>query len=241
MQKHSFNGYIPSKADLRDEGYRFSAAPQAVLPSMVDLRKLCSTIKDQGQRGTCTCEGLGGVMEFGRKPKITMSVLFPYYNSGLAEGDTGDVGREPRDVLKSALHDGVCLSKYWPYSRSIGVKPSTTAYAHASYKIQAYHALAGLQDIKAVLAGGQPVYVGFVVYSSFEGEDVAKTGIMPMPKPGEEVLGGHAVVIVGYDDSRQWLIVRNSWGSKWGVKGYFFMPYTFVTKTNVSDMWSVTL
>jgi C1A family cysteine protease len=243
MQKHSFNGYIPSKADLRDEGYRFSAAPQAVLPSMVDLRKQCSPIRDQGQLGSCTCEALVGLLEFNQKPLVTKSVLFPYYNTRLAEGyPNEDSGCEPRDVFKSAVTDGDCANKYWPYYITrFSRKPSANAYAKAIYHVASYHTLAGLRDIKAVLAGGHPVYIGFTVYSSFEDAGIAKTGIMTMPEKDEEILGGHAVLVVGYDDSQQWLIVRNSWGLNWGVKGYFFMPYTFVTKTNVSDMWSVTL
>jgi len=66
---------------------------------------------------------------------------------------------------------------------------------------------------------------GITVYESFESAAVSKTGKMPMPKPSEKVLGGHAVLAVGYDDAAQRFIVRNSWGKGWGVQGYFTMPY----------------
>jgi C1A family cysteine protease len=237
MQKHTFNGYIASSVDPRDDNFLFSATAGVVIPAAFSVQNLCSPIEDQGQEGTCTCEAACGLLEFNRKPTIKESVLFPYYNSAPGNGDTG---REPRTVLASLLHDGNCLNRYWPYSRKVGVKPSASAYAHATMKISSYHSLTGLSAIKAWIATMKtPAYIGFTVYSSFEDDSVAKTGIMPMPAKDEEVLGGHMVDAVGYDDSKQWLVCRNSWGKSWGAAGYFFMPYKFVTKANVSDMWAV--
>ena len=85
-----------------------------------------------------------------------------------------------------------------------------------------------------------PFIFGFTVYESFEGEDVAKTGIMQMPKDGEQVVGGHAVMAVGYDDVKRVFIVRNSWGPFWGAKGYFYMPFEYLIDSNLSDdFWTV--
>jgi C1A family cysteine protease len=96
--------------------------------------------------------------------------------------------------------------------------------------------------MKGCLASGYPFVFGFTVYESFESQEVAKTGKAPMPKPGEQVLGGHAVVAVGYDDGQQCFIVRNSWGLKWGMKGYFTLPYGYLTDLNLSnDFWSIRL
>jgi C1A family cysteine protease len=87
---------------------------------------------------------------------------------------------------------------------------------------------------------GFPVVFGFTVYESFEGNDVATTGNMPMPASGEKVLGGHAVALVGFNDDRRVFIVRNSWGASWGDQGYFYMPYEFITNPEyASDFWSV--
>jgi C1A family cysteine protease len=47
---------------------------------------------------------------------------------------------------------------------------------------------------------------------------------MPLPKPGEATIGGHAVVAVGYSDPQSHVIVRNSWGPSWGDCGYFYLP-----------------
>jgi C1A family cysteine protease len=83
---------------------------------------------------------------------------------------------------------------------------------------------------------------GFTVYESFESAEVARTGALQMPKPKEGVVGGHAVLAVGYDDKIERFMVRNSWGTSWGKKGYFTMPYTYLLSENLSDdFWTIRL
>jgi C1A family cysteine protease len=94
--------------------------------------------------------------------------------------------------------------------------------------------------MKGCLASGYPFALGFTVYDSFESAEVASTGIVPMPTRSESVLGGHAVLAVGYDDSQQRFLVRNSWGNSWGMQGYFTMPYTYLTSRHLaSDFWVI--
>jgi C1A family cysteine protease len=94
--------------------------------------------------------------------------------------------------------------------------------------------------MKNVLAGNLPFVIGFTVYASFESSSVAATGIVPMPRPREQILGGHAVLVCGYEDSKQLFIVRNSWGTRWGVNGYFYIPYAYFTNPSlVSDLWTI--
>ena len=88
--------------------------------------------------------------------------------------------------------------------------------------------------MKGCLAAGYPFVFGFAVYESFESKEVAQSGVVPMPKPGERVLGGHAVMAVGYDDAQRDFIVRNSWGSGWGQDGYFLMPYHYLHDPNLA-------
>ena len=88
-----------------------------------------------------------------------------------------------------------------------------------------------MYDIRVCLTDGFPFVFGFSVYSSFMEEEVRNTGVMPMPQPGETLLGGHAVMAVGYDEEKELLLVRNSWGKEWGDKGYFRMPYDYIPKT----------
>jgi C1A family cysteine protease len=95
-------------------------------------------------------------------------------------------------------------------------------------------------QLKGCLASGYPIVFGFTVYESFESDAVAKTGQVPLPKPSEKVLGGHAVLAVGYDETQQRFIVRNSWGKNWGLQGYFTMPYSYLTDNNLADdFWTI--
>ena len=95
--------------------------------------------------------------------------------------------------------------------------------------------------MKAALINGTPFVVGILVYSSFETPEVAKTGIVPLPKDTDQLLGGHAVVCVGFDDNKQQFIMRNSWGTAWGDHGHFYLPYSYLSSSTVtSDLWCLT-
>ena len=96
--------------------------------------------------------------------------------------------------------------------------------------------------MKGCLASGYPFVLGFTVYQSFESDTVAQTGHAPMPGPNEQTIGGHAVLAVGYDDSQNWFIIRNSWGTGWGMQGYFTLPYDYLTNDNLADdFWTIRL
>ena len=87
--------------------------------------------------------------------------------------------------------------------------------------------------MKDCLSSGLPFVFGFGVYESFETKEVAETGIMPIPKKNEKLLGGHAIMAVGYNDEKEHFIIRNSWGIDWGDRGYFYMPYSFIQDVNI--------
>lgn len=92
-------------------------------------------------------------------------------------------------------------------------------------------------------ASTEPQFVfGFSVYESFESAEVARTGVANMPGRKETLLGGHAVMAVGYDDKSGRFLVRNSWGARWGQEGCFTMPYEYLLEENLSaDFWTVRL
>ena len=92
-----------------------------------------------------------------------------------------------------------------------------------------------LDEIKSCLASGYPVAFGFVAYPDLESEKVATTGKLPLPAKGEQSIGGHEVLMVGYDDATQLFKVRNSWGPGWGLNGYFLMPYAYATNPNLAS------
>jgi C1A family cysteine protease len=239
-------GWIPDLPDQRDLLYstQVSAIP---LPPRVDLKQLCSPVEDQGNLGSCTANALVGALEFLEmkkwKKQADLSRLFVYYNERVIEDTVDyDAGAMIRDGIKSLAKQGVCLEKTVPYNIDhFKQKPSDAAYKEALlHQIKSYHRVNGLQETLQCLASGYPVVFGFTVYDSFESQEVAKTGIVPMPGRDEQVLGGHAVLAVGYDQASKRITVRNSWGTGWGSGGYCFMPYDyFTTRGLTSDAWTI--
>lgn len=216
----------------------------------VDLRDKCPEVYDQGKLGSCTANAIGFCYEFdemkqNEKEPFIPSRLFIYYNERNMEGHTKeDAGAEIHDGIKSIHLTGVCPETEWPYNiEKFTEKPSPECYETAkNHKTLNYRAIdQTIDQIKAALTSGFPVVFGFVVYSSFESQEVAETGRMPMPKEDEDILGGHAIAAVGFDDKEQVFIIRNSWSSAWGDNGYFYMPYDFIKNPEyASDFWVVT-
>lgn len=234
-------GWIKQKSDSREKVFR---APRnlAVLPSSVDLRGLCPPIYDQGDLGSCTANAIAAAIEFDQMVNhdtvFMPSRLFIYYNERELEGTTSeDSGAEIRDGIKVVNKQGACPESTWPYvARRFAQKPNLLAYDEAlDCEAVQYEALTDLYSMKACLAGGLPFVFGIEVYESFESDAVAKTGVVPMPSLGEQSVGGHAICAVGYDDDKQVFWCRNSWGPDWGVRGYFTLPYAYVTDSSLSD------
>jgi C1A family cysteine protease len=231
--------------DQRDYQYTPTAAK---LPRSVDLRPQMPPVYDQGQLGSCVSNAVAGVSAFlwmKVKNNINPSRLFIYYNGRVIENTIEqDSGLSSRDGIKSVVNNGVCPETEWPYVISkFKNKPTEKCYADAiKHKALKYQSVSQtLTDMKSVLAGGYPIVIGISVYKSFENASVAKTGIVPMPAAKERVLGGHSIVVVGYDNRKRWFIVRNSWGESWGAKGYCYLPYAYLTNPKLSsDFWVIT-
>ena len=234
----------PDIPDQRDYKYK---KVKVALPTKVDLRTQCSPVEDQGQLGSCTANALVGALEFLElKNKVSfsdLSRLFVYYNERLIENTVNsDSGAMIRDGIKTLASQGVCSEPEWPYViTKFKSKPTSKCYTDAlGHKISLYQRLNTLSDMKNCLAAGVPFVFGFTVYDSFESSTVAKTGVVNLPAKTEKVLGGHAVCAVGYDDSTNRFIVRNSWGTSWGQKGYFTIPYDYLANRNLSDdFWQI--
>lgn len=233
--------------DHRDQVYSAPPPPPGGLPAAVDLRGQCPPVYDQGQLGSCTANAIAGAIEFDRKKQnlsdYVPSRLFIYYNERVMEGTVGqDSGAQIRDGIKSVNKIGAPPEGDWAYDiTKFTKKPPTKAYTDAKQDraIQYQRLVPTLAQLQGCLASGFGFVFGFTVYESFESPEVAKTGIMPMPLPTENKVGGHAVMAVGYDDASRRMIVRNSWGPGWGQAGYFTMPYEYITGSNCSDFWTI--
>ncbi|HET9933843.1 MAG TPA: C1 family peptidase, partial [Polyangiaceae bacterium] len=123
-------------------------------------------------------------------------------------------------------------------------KPSNDAYGEAEqYRVLAYSRVPqSLVQMKGCLAAGFPFTVGFSVYESLYDADGEPKAHVPLPGGDDGLLGGHAVLAVGYDDHTQAFKLRNSWGVKAQEKGYFYLPYSYLTNSDLADdFWTIRL
>ena len=251
MMKHTDKGlgWNPDLPDQRDHLYAAPVERLSQLPPSADLRPQCPAIADQKSLGSCTANAIGAAIQFERmkqnlQPDWIPSRLFIYYNERDMEGTvSSDSGAQIRDGIKSVAASGVCPEDEWPYDiAKFADKPSDQSYQDAAaHKAVTYQRVVqNVNQMKGCLADGYPFVIGFTVYESFMSQAVAQSGHAPMPAPGEAVVGGHAVLAVGYDDAQSSFLVRNSWGIGWGTRGYFTLPYAYlVDSTLSSDFWTI--
>ena len=237
---------LPDHRDLKFETFHPTVKTQPV--KVVDLRtsNCTSPVLDQGQLGSCTANASSNALRFLlKKEKLTEwqpSRLYIYWFSRFLEGTTSeDSGCYIRDVMKAIHTYGACDEKLLPYNiNNYRTRPSNSCVRNATPHIKDFKYLSvnnNETSIKNCLTTGFPIVFGIEIYESFESDNVANTGIVPMPDASkEQMLGGHCVTIYGFDDNKKQYIVMNSWGPRWGDKGFFYLPYDYVTRYG-SDLW----
>lgn len=252
MKKTRSFGWKPDKPDFRDRRYK-SIRPKklkvADLPSHITLRKFMPPIIDQGDIGSCTGCSISTALMYNRMkdkevPHFRPSDLFIYYNERVKEDTVyEDAGAEIRTGIKCVNKIGFCDEKYWPYvEHRFKRKPPRRAYNNARlYKAIEYFRLdnENINELKTCLASGFPFVFGFSCYNSLEVADY-NGGKIPMPSEDDFMNGGHAVVCCGYDDDKKLFQIHNSWGTDVGDKGYYYLPYDYMTDTDLSDdFWTI--
>jgi C1A family cysteine protease len=240
-------GWKPDIPDMRDRSAKVVAPMKvAALPATVDLhtRAAMPPIVDQMSLGSCTANAIAGAFEYElRRQKLAdfaPSRLAIYYGERVIEGTVSeDAGAEIRDGMKVITKQGAGPESLWLYNIALFRSAPSAAYQAAALKhlCISYERVEQTElGLKRAMAAGFPITFGFTVYDSFESDAVARTGRVPMPKASESVLGGHAVVMTGYTKTR--VRCRNSWGTGWGMHGYFTMPLAYVLDPNLaSDFW----
>jgi C1A family cysteine protease len=240
-------GWRPDTPDLRDFAAKVAAPVRlSALPASVDLSKNSAMplVYDQGQLGSCTANAIAGAFEFDlRRQKLAdfaPSRLAIYYGERVIERTVkSDAGAEIRDGMKVIAKQGAGPETLWPYVTTRFAKAPSAAYMAAAknHLCLSYERVEQTEvGIKRALAAGYPIVFGISVYDSFESDAVAKTGLVPMPKTSEKLLGGHAILMTGYTKSR--VRFRNSWGKSWALGGYATLPLAYVLSTDLaSDFW----
>lgn len=244
-------GWKKDPTDKRDYKFKFlAAAPKTFTP--VDLRSLDTPIFNQGTLGSCTACATTAMVRFVRKVQKFIdwkpSVLFTYYNTRMLEGTINrDSGAYLRNTLKSLNKYGAVNETKWPYIISkFKTKPTTSLYTEGlKQQTIVYYSLATqtINELKQCLSEGFPFVFGSLLYTSFQSSTVASTGIVPMPDIRKQrQIGGHAMMCVGWKiiDNKEYFIVRNSWGTTWGDKGYCYIPVEYLTSRILSaDFWTI--
>lgn len=240
-------GYIPDLPDPRDQRLPTLRSLKA-MPDKYDMTKEMPAIWDQGELGSCTAHAALACFQFTAKEQkqraVNYSRLYQYYNTRVLENTVDwDSGATIRNSIKAINKAGVALESAWPYKQTkFAKKPPEACYEYGSKKILRSYARVNqtFEDIRACLAQNNPITFGFSVFDSFEGDEIANTGVMRMPGPGERVIGGHAVVMTGYDTSKEVFICRNSWSKSWGDNGSFYMPFEFALDPYYADdFWAI--
>ena len=248
-------GTHPDIPDHRDLEFVAPARLRRAPPPIVDLTARCPPVFDQGTvLNSCSAQAIAAAMWFLERPVGSRqsevqnapppSRLFLYYNERARAGLTGsNAPVSLRDGYKSVALQGICPESQWPYRDDrFAVKPPRACYraALAHRAIRYFRLRRELADFRRCLASGYPFAIGISVYKSFVGKTVARTGIVSLPRARERHLGGHAMLVVGYDDKARQFIVRNSAGPRWGRHGYCVMPYAYLLNEQLAwDFWMV--
>jgi C1A family cysteine protease len=224
----------------------FLKAEKSVSASSFSISTL-PNIMDQGDLGDCVANAFYYTIMSQTKNEVPLSRLYLYANCRCLDYTPldQDDGTTIRTACTEIVNYGICLESIYPYNiRQYAKLPPLAVYQSAK-KPTKFTYLFVKQDLTSIKSAlnkyNSPIVFGIMVYSSFMSKNVASNGIVPMPSvKTESLLGGHCVVMVGYNDTTQTFTCANSWGPSWGNKGYFYLPYNYVINPKLASDFCVT-
>lgn len=197
---------------------------------------------EQGNMDSCVPTCLSTIFYYnsfkqGNYLNFRISRLFLYYNAReLYQEISDDNGARIIDCIKILKKIGSPPEMAHPYNEKfIYKKPN-----NLSFKLAKYCKLLGFKElqrneIKKNLLLNYPVICGIKVYDNFNNEKTIKTGKVLLPENNDEIIGGHSIIIVGYDDNKQKYTFINSWGKSWGNDGFGYIPYDYINNVDLAD------
>lgn len=241
-----YRTYDCIKSEYKKEDYIYTSRDILLTnKKQVDLTDNFPQVLDQGYLGSCVSNCMSNALKYllkkTKQKYFQPSRLYIYYNArvllmGLSPDQ--DTGISIKNCCSAVKKYYACNEKIWKYNiKNFNLKPSIEAYENARIidEIRYYRIDNNLNSIRLALSSGLPILYGFLAYESFESDDLAKTGIMKYPDiEKEKALGGHCVLIVGYDDDTRTVKCQNTWGTQWGNNGYFTVSYRIIQNENIS-------
>jgi C1A family cysteine protease len=232
-------GCIKDKFDDRDYLMR-AYLPVIRLPKKIDYTQNMSPVRDQGDEGVCVgFAAVSGMKEYQERLDyqkfVKLSPRFVYSESKKIDGMPDEEGTTIRTAMRVLKTRGVCQEKFWPYAAHQTDKPKRCVNPDAKrFRVLTYARILNFEELRMSLATKGPCVIGVEV---FNGMMKTKTGVVPMPRKGEETLGGHAICCVGYEDRKKVVKFKNSWSIQWGEKGFGYLPYAYIERY-MMDAWS---
>lgn len=230
--------------------FRFGAASlkpkKKKLPKKVNIKAKFSPVYEQNCGCCTTCASLAcdDYYYHGSAKPWVPSWKFTYYLQRKKQGDK-DLSKDGGSIILYGLQCikkyGACSSKVWSNDEPLDKKPSKEAYENGlkGHEVTKYYAISSFTQLREALAKKYPVAISMNwVKSSYDPE----TFILDSwtKEEAKQHHSGHAVVIVGYDDTKKLVEIRNSWGADWGNNGYIYMTYDmFKISAHYTDAYAV--
>lgn len=255
FMKRNGTGYLRDVHDDRDFKIKFSTPLSIDYPDIVDLRRFSPIVFDQQSLNSCTASAVALIYDWihnriynndMNSRAFIPSRLFLYYNTRvISNNNYKDSGSSIRDTIKTIATIGICPESLWPYKiNKFNVKPHGACYVSAKFNktVQYLRVNQTSDQIERCLAiSKNPIVFGINIYDSwYDNKDLRKSGRIHMPLPNEKLIGGHAMVIVGFNKKDKYFIVQNSWGKSWGDKGFCYIPYDYILDRKYAwDFWVI--